>query len=49
MALWLCRAGRIGEYETKFVEDNRIYFTWDDSAWNMSEMFPAVPLPIIIR
>jgi restriction system protein len=29
MAIWLCRAGKHGEYENKFFEDNRIYCTWD--------------------
>lgn len=30
MAMWLCRAGRYGEYENKFLEDGRIYCTWDN-------------------
>ena len=29
MALWLVRAGGHGEYEQKFLDDNRIYLTWD--------------------
>ncbi len=29
MALWLVRAGRNGEYETKFLDENRIYLTWE--------------------
>ena len=29
MALWLFRAGSSGEYESKFLNDNRIYLTWD--------------------
>ncbi len=28
MALWLVRAGSHGEYEQKFLEENRIYLTW---------------------
>ena len=36
MALWLCRAGRLGEFETKFIEDNKIYCTWDILDWDMS-------------
>ncbi len=28
MALWLCRAGRHGEHEGKFLEEGRIYLTW---------------------
>lgn len=30
MSMWLCRAGRYGEFENKFLEDNRIYCTWDN-------------------
>jgi restriction system protein len=29
MAVWLVRAGRHGEYEQKFLQENRIYVTWD--------------------
>ncbi|MDP4162343.1 MAG: restriction endonuclease [Bacillota bacterium] len=29
MAIWLCRAGKHGEYENKFFEENRIYCTWE--------------------
>ena len=28
MAMWVCRAGRQGEFENKFLEENRIYCTW---------------------
>ena len=28
MALWLVRTGKHGEYEKKFLEENRIYLTW---------------------
>lgn len=28
MALWMVRAGRHGEYENKFLDDNRVYLTW---------------------
>lgn len=30
MSLWLVRAGKQGEFEDKFLEDSRIYLTWDD-------------------
>ncbi len=30
MAIWLCRAGKHGEYENKFFEDSKIYCTWED-------------------
>ena len=29
MAVWLVRAGSHGEYEQKFLQENRIYLTWD--------------------
>jgi len=29
MALWLCRAGRHGEHEQKFLDEGRVYLTWD--------------------
>lgn len=30
MSMWLCRAGRYGEYENKFLEDGCVYCTWDN-------------------
>lgn len=29
MAIWLIRAGSHGEYEQKFIQENRVYVTWD--------------------
>jgi restriction system protein len=29
MATWLIRAGKHGEYEQKFLQENRVYVTWD--------------------
>lgn len=29
MAVWLVRAGSDGEYEQKFIQENRVYVTWD--------------------
>lgn len=37
MALWLVRAGSSGEYEKKFLDENRIYLTWDDLDVNLQE------------
>ena len=37
MALWLARAGRHGEYETKFLDENRIYLTWDGLSDDLSQ------------
>ncbi|WP_249168658.1 hypothetical protein [Alkaliphilus sp. B6464] len=30
MSIWLFRAGESGEYENKFLSDNRVYLTWDE-------------------
>ncbi len=30
MAVWLIRAGSHGEYEQKFIQEARVYVTWDD-------------------
>lgn len=38
MALWLVRAGRRGEYEQKFLEENRIYLAWDRLSHDLSGM-----------
>ena len=38
MALWLVRAGKRGEYEQKFFEENRIYLAWDRPLHDLSEM-----------
>jgi len=38
MALWLVRAGGHGEYESKYLEENRIYLTWDNLNNNLSKI-----------
>lgn len=30
MALWLVRAGKYGEYESRFLQDGRVYLTWEE-------------------
>lgn len=30
MAVWLVRAGAQGQFEQKFLQENKIYLTWDD-------------------
>ncbi|MBM3138228.1 MAG: restriction endonuclease [Chloroflexi bacterium] len=30
MAIWLIRAGSHGEYEQKFIQENRVYVTWEN-------------------
>lgn len=37
MAIWLFRAGKSGEYENKFLNDGRIYLTWDELNTDLSQ------------
>ena len=37
MALWLVRAGSLGEYEDKFLSEEKIYLTWDDLSNDLSK------------
>lgn len=30
MSVWLCRAGRYGEHEARFLENSKIYFTFEE-------------------
>lgn len=36
MSLWLVRAGKYGEHEARFFEDNRIYLTWEGLSTDLS-------------
>lgn len=38
MAIWLIRAGSYGEYEQKFIQENRIYVTWDGLDVNLIKL-----------
>ena len=38
MALWLNRAGSHGEYEKRFLNDNRIYLTWEGLTYDLSKL-----------
>lgn len=38
MAVWLIRAGSHGEYEQKFIQENRVYVTWDNLDVNLLEL-----------
>jgi restriction system protein len=42
MAIWLIRAGSHGEYEQKFIQENRVYVTWDGLDVNLAKL-PARP------
>ena len=37
LSIWLFRAGKNGEFENKFLEDKRIYLTWDDLNEDLSK------------
>ncbi len=38
MAIWLIRAGSHGEYEQKFIQEDRVYVTWDRLAGSLSQL-----------
>ena len=38
MALWLVRAGGHGEYEKKFLDERRIYLTWDGLCHDLASL-----------
>jgi restriction system protein len=38
MAIWLIRAGSHGEYEQKFIQENRVYVTWDNLKVNLAKL-----------
>jgi restriction system protein len=38
MAVWLVRAGSHGEYEQKFIQENRIYVTWNGLDINLAKL-----------
>ncbi len=38
MALWLVRAGANGEYEKKFLNENKLYLTWDNLSHDLAAL-----------
>lgn len=38
MSIWLIRAGSHGEYEQKFIQESRVYVTWDDLDVDLSKL-----------
>ena len=38
MSLWLTRAGSHGEYENRFLDENRIYLTWENLSYDLSKV-----------
>ena len=44
MAIWIIRAGSHGEYEQKFIQENRVYVTWDGLDVNLSKLAERLEL-----
>ena len=38
MAIWLIRAGSHGQYEQKFIQEKRVYVTWDELNVDISQL-----------
>lgn len=38
MAVWLTRAGKYGEFEEKFLDDGRVYLTWENLNINLKDI-----------
>lgn len=38
MTVWLFRGGKQGEFENKFLDDERVYLTWDDLNIDLKEI-----------
>jgi len=36
MVIWLFRAGKFGEFEGKFLDEGKIYLTWEKSNHDLS-------------
>ena len=49
MALWLFRAGRQGEYEKKFLDDHRVYVTWEGLRHDLSKVTSKNELQEILK
>lgn len=49
MALWLVRAGKYGEYEKKFLEENRIYLTWSRLSHDLAELKDREQLRVLLE
>lgn len=49
MTLWLCRAGKRGKWEQSFLDENRIYLTWEGLNRNLSELQTKPELGEVLR
>lgn len=49
MTLWLNRAGRHGEYERKFLDEDRIYLTWGGLSADLSKATTRAAIGKVLR
>lgn len=49
MALWLVRAGQRGEHEERFLQDNRIYATWEGLDRDLSQVASREELRSVLQ
>lgn len=49
MPLWLVRAGSSGEFENRFLQEGRIYLTWDDLNQDLSSIADRASLYEILN
>ncbi|MCL5272731.1 MAG: restriction endonuclease [Gammaproteobacteria bacterium] len=48
MAIWLTRAGSHGEYEQKFIQEKRVYVTWDKLNVDLSKLSQRSDLTVVM-
>lgn len=49
MALWLDRTGKYGQYEQRFLDDSRLYLTWDGLNVDLSKLANRAELIDLLR
>jgi len=49
MSIWLVRAGAHGEYEKKYLDENRIYLTWDGLNKDLSKVIDTEELRSVLE
>jgi restriction system protein len=49
MSIWLCRAGKQGEFEQRFLDEDRIYLTWDGLNRDLQEPKTRGELGTLLR
>jgi restriction system protein len=49
MALWMVRAGRHGAYEKKFLDENRVYLTWEGLSHDLGAVKSRTQLRVLLE